>query len=180
MLLEPTLFREYHPEGVLLISCGAFHTAILARAGPSSHKKEVLIFGSNAEGQLGLGSEVESADEPASVTSLGHLLEVLEEVRCGAFHTLVRTSDGRIFSWGLNTHGQCGLGQLPVGDVYSDRVWIPEEVEALRGLTVASIKAGAWHSMALTSNGQIFSWGYGEAIRVRVKDNQLGLMNPDS
>lgn len=33
----------------------------------------------------------------------------LAQVSCGARHTLAVTSDGQLFAWGDNRHGQCGL-----------------------------------------------------------------------
>ena len=36
-------------------------------------------------------------------------------ISCGAEHVLILSTDGRLFSWGRNRYGECGLGhQKPV------------------------------------------------------------------
>ena len=40
----------------------------------------------------------------------------------------------------------------------------------LDGIAIADIAAGGWHSIALTSDGQIYVWGRGEYGRLGVGD----------
>jgi len=47
---------------------------------------------------------------------------------------------------------------------------IPEKVVDLDGIPIADIAAGGWHSLALTSDGQIYVWGRGEYGRLGVGD----------
>ena len=38
---------------------------------------------------------------------------LLLQVSCGAFHSLLLTANGTVFSWGSNVHGQLGHPQVP-------------------------------------------------------------------
>ena len=66
------------------------------------------------------------------------------------------TRSGAVFAWGSNSHGQLGLGDT------TDRVW-PVQVTTLRSLRVlpGGVRAGLEHTLALTEEGGVFSWGSG-------------------
>ena len=73
-------------------------------------------MGFNGDGRLGLASSasleasgIDGKREPTLVEALRGICVV--EVAAGLNHTLARTADGRIFSWGGNEHGQIGLGR---------------------------------------------------------------------
>jgi E3 ubiquitin-protein ligase HERC2 len=59
---------------------------------------------------------------------------------------------GRVFSFGRWNCGCLGHGS---GGSQLD----PKEVEALRGVDVASVSAGGWRVLALTYTGGVYSWG---------------------
>ena len=64
--------------------------------------------------------------------------------------------DGRIFSWGSNQFGQCGIGDR------ASRVSTPQQVTSLQGLPVSQIAAGGNHSFILSISGALFGWGKNE------------------
>ena len=72
-------------------------------------------------------------------------------IAAGAGHSLALTSDGRVWAWGSNSNGQLGNGQLGVDAV------IPVPVQGLNN--VRQVSAGAGHSLALTSDGRVWTWG---------------------
>eukprot|EP00752_Nemacystus_decipiens_P014841 g13213.t1 len=69
--------------------------------------------GAAAGAGTGEGAGVDAAARPfwlkapARVEALAR--ENVVQVSCGAKHTLVVTADGRLFAWGDNRYGQCGL-----------------------------------------------------------------------
>lgn len=74
-----------------------------------------------------------------------------DTVAGGAGHTLVvKTTDGTLWAWGDNTHGQLGNGSRGPGRT-------PSLVPGLSG--VVAVAAGARHSLALTSDGSVWAWG---------------------
>jgi len=77
----------------LQVSCGGKHTLLL------TEELEVLSFGVGEFGHLGTGSTVDSL-VPAPLVSLESMDVV--QVAAGYDHSLVLTSDGRVFSWGRN------------------------------------------------------------------------------
>ncbi|CAM1306969.1 RCCD1 (predicted) [Pycnogonum litorale] len=96
-------------------------------------------------------------------------VDVVEDVRCGLEHFLILTETGRIYGYGLNSRGQLGSGCAV--DVTCSAT--PSLIEALHGIKVTSIDCGAWHSVALTEFGDVYTWGWNES-------GQLGLVNDDA
>ena len=97
-------------ERVRQASAGSVHSAVVTEAG------ELYTMGCNGEGRLGLGSSAVGVDGTHQCKPEPKLVEALRgipvvEVAAGLDHTLARSADGRIFSWGSNEHGQTGLGR---------------------------------------------------------------------
>ncbi|WP_295456262.1 CARDB domain-containing protein [uncultured Thiodictyon sp.] len=72
----------------------------------------------------------------------------------GEAHTVALKTDGSLWAWGENAHGQLGNGQL--GDVITASQLTP--VKILTG--VAAVAAGAYHTLALTTDGKLWAWGW--------------------
>jgi len=85
----------------------------------------------------------------------------VSSVSCGRCHSLVLSAIGVVFSCGLGNHGQLGHGSLDSEP--SLRV-----IEALEGVTMMSVCAGGWHSVALSDAGDVYVWGWNDV-------GQLGL-----
>jgi len=62
------------------------------------------------------------------------------------------TNRTEVWSWGKNAYGQLGIGDM------KERLE-PVLVEKLNGKDVCSIACGAYHSLAITSHCQVYSWG---------------------
>ncbi|GMF80143.1 unnamed protein product [Phytophthora fragariaefolia] len=82
--------------------------------------------------------------------------QIITQVACGAFHTLVTDLNGHVFAWGSNSRGQ--LGFLPSISPLT-AVASPSVVTELRGTYMSSVACGEYHSLALSSDGRVFSWG---------------------
>ncbi|KAK3376731.1 regulator of chromosome condensation 1/beta-lactamase-inhibitor protein II [Lasiosphaeria ovina] len=90
--------------------------------------------------------------------------EKVVDITGGLDHCLLLTSKGRVFSAASSTvdfpsKGQLGIPGLtwqtrPEGPYYQ-----PHEVKALRGSPIKAIAAGDFHSLALDSDGNMFSFG---------------------
>ncbi|KAG8134391.1 hypothetical protein E2320_007524 [Naja naja] len=84
------------------------------------------------------------------------------QVACGHYHSIALTKDGRVFSWGQNSHGQLGLGkELPSQAT-------PCNISSLAGIPLAQVAAGGAHSFVLSHSGVVYGWGRNNA-------HQLGL-----
>ncbi|GAM28779.1 hypothetical protein SAMD00019534_119550 [Acytostelium subglobosum LB1] len=125
------------------VATGMSHAVAVTEEG------EVFGWGSSQHGQLGLGmmTDVVTVDTSKPVRIGESLLaEYVIKVACGAFHTLVLTSTGYLYSWGLNDYGQ--TGPEGVGGITSvpHRMRIPQRGKD--GSTIMSIAAGGRSSMA--------------------------------
>ena len=76
------------------------------------------------------------------------ILEDVVDVSAGNLHTLALQSDGTLWAWGSNQHGQIGNGTF-------DHVYYPVVIME----DVIAISAGDSHSMAITSDGTLWAWG---------------------
>jgi alpha-tubulin suppressor-like RCC1 family protein len=126
---------------------------------------ELYAFGSNGSGQLGNGtSDTGAHATPGAVTLAGDTGQILQAA-AGFGFSLARTSDDQIWSWGSNQYGQLGATNN-VGTATANPTPLP--VTPSHTGAIISIAAGVQHALALTSSGQVLSWGddtYGQLGR---------------
>jgi alpha-tubulin suppressor-like RCC1 family protein len=128
-------------SGVVAIAAGAEHGLALKSDGT------VWAWGYNVVGQLGNGT-VKSSDVPVQVSGLSSVIAIA----AGTDHSLALKSDGTVWAWGDNEDGE--LGNYPFTLENSD---VPVQVSGLS--SVAAIAAGSAFSMALKSDGTVWTWG---------------------
>ncbi len=134
------------PEGatVTAIAAGDDHVVALTSTGG------LLAWGYNQYGQVGDATTTDR-EVPVAV----HLPSgtTVTAIGAGAGHSLAVTSAGRVLSWGYNNTGQLGLGDR------NDRN-VPTEVPLPADATFTAVAGGSAHSLALASDGRMWSWGY--------------------
>lgn len=140
------------------VACGQDFTMAL------TDKGRVLSWGNNSNGQIGHPISDIIHHRPRNIKFFNDLNVI--QVCCGMQHSLALTTDGRLFSWGNNSHGQLGVGK----NVANAADELPNLVTALLGVPLVAISAGAHHSMALGFSGAVFGWG-------KNSFGQLGLDN---
>jgi len=113
---------------------------------------EVYTWGEGKFGRLGHGAE-RNCHSPRLVESL--LGKRPRQIACGGFHSAVITHDGKMYTFGGGEHGQLGHG---------DKVnkLRPTLVQALENIVLQQITCGWSHSVALTTNGEVYTWGNGD------------------
>ncbi|XP_043498025.1 uncharacterized protein LOC122521394 isoform X1 [Polistes fuscatus] len=134
-------FRNMEME-VFSVSCGHCHTLAVTNNG-------IYAWGSSKYGQLGLG-KVLQCSSPELITSLAQ--EMIIDAVAGQYHSMALTADGRVFTWGWGVHGQLGHGN-------TDKRNIPTLVNSLLGIFIKHISAGHAHSLALSDEGIVYSFG---------------------
>ena len=135
------------------ITAGLLSSVELTRTGTLS------AWGNNSYGQLGTGNTT-SSSVPVPVSALSGVTAV----GAGNYHALAVRTDGTVTAWGLNNAGQ-------LGDATTTNRAAPVTVKALTGVTAVAaggLPGYAGHSVALKSDGTVWTWGYG-------KSGQLGL-----
>ena len=86
--------------GVNHISAGESHSAAITK------NKRVYFWGNGSFGRLGTGFEYNQI-EPTRVDDLDD--KEIVNISCGAFHTLVLSRDGTMYSFGQNKYGKLGI-----------------------------------------------------------------------
>ncbi|TKS72961.1 putative E3 ubiquitin-protein ligase HERC4 [Collichthys lucidus] len=109
----------------------------------------VFSWGRNDCGQLGVGDR-KDRHTPTSVCSLNMKKSV--HVSCGEDHTAVLTKTGVVFTFGSGQHGQLGHNS------FSDELR-PRLVAELWGAKVSKIACGRHHTVVLTDNKRVYSFG---------------------
>jgi alpha-tubulin suppressor-like RCC1 family protein len=113
----------------------------------------IYTCGHGAGGRLGLNDEAPRSKFVGPLSTLEGI--VVTNLVCGSKHTLVLSRKGLVFSWGYNQYGQVGHGDHGLAD------WEPRPIKGLTGFKVVQVSAGEDHSVALTDNNEVFSWGRG-------------------
>ena len=132
-------------SGVTAISAGAEQDLALLEDGT------VMAWGQNALGELGDGT-TETRFVPVAVSGLSSVTAISAGQ---AGFSLALVSDGTVKAWGYNYYGQLGNGTTnTTGCTCSD---VPVTVSELA--RVKHVSGGAYHSLALLSNGTVMSWG---------------------
>ncbi|MEI6580067.1 MAG: InlB B-repeat-containing protein, partial [Eubacteriales bacterium] len=68
------------------------------------------------------------------------------------------SSEGKVYSWGYNAYGQLGDGTII--SRLSPVCISNDPTNLLYGKTVTALRKGDWHTVALDSDGKLYTWGY--------------------
>ncbi|KAL0488313.1 E3 ubiquitin-protein ligase HERC [Acrasis kona] len=125
-------------------SSGYYHSMLITSSG------SVFGFGLNNLGQAGF---VGTYRIPFPVNIPGG--KTAKVVHAGGFHSLVITNDNLLYSTGSNLNGALGIGN------YNDTAGftLVDYSGALSGKTIVSVKGGLRHTLCITSDNKIFSFG---------------------
>lgn len=145
-------FSLFQDEVIYEMALGWGHSLALTSSG------RLFSWGKNDSGQLGNGSN-QPSQIPIDITSRLRLQanDRIISIAAGSSHSALLTIEGRLFMWGRNVYGQLGdrsnsSKNTPI-DITSNFNLMPTE-------TISSVALGWGHSIALTSFGRLFTWGY--------------------
>lgn len=137
-------------ETVTAISAGGSTSAALTASG------KVYAWGDGGQGQRGDGT-FSPAQTPWPVDTSGVLNgKTITKISVGGNHMLARSSEGKVYAWGLNNSGQLGNGS---GTAQFPTPSAVDMTGVLSGKTVTAVSAGSDFSLALTSEGKVYAWG---------------------
>jgi alpha-tubulin suppressor-like RCC1 family protein len=129
------------------IAAGGLHTIAIDQDGV------LWGWGANSEGSAGTGDGATPVRYPTRITVPARFTDVA----AAGLHSLALDDTGTIWGWGRNDDGQVGDGGAPFD------VMTPRAISS--GVVFTAISAGDFHSAALDSEGNIWTWGldaYGE------------------
>jgi alpha-tubulin suppressor-like RCC1 family protein len=122
-------------------SCGVSHTMALKSDGT------LWAWGLNNLGQLGNGTSFPNQSSPVQIGTRNDWVDISS----GYAHSLALRNDGSLWSWGYNGTGE--LGQ----NISSFSITSPVQVGG--DTNWSKIAGGAGNSLALRTNGTLWSWG---------------------
>eukprot|EP01133_Synstelium_polycarpum_P012792 gene12792-15011_t len=182
--MTPRVVEGLRGHDIVSIGAGFDHSIAVTKSG------HVFGWGYNVEGQIGQKvveySRVDVANDgevgdtstmiPDTEFPTPTLVPGLETVKiarvvCGYDSTFLISARGNVYAMGNNETGTLGLGDETLGRVTTPaKVQVPEKIKSLSCgathallLSVAQVACGGSHSLALTTDGQVYSWGDGEA-----------------
>lgn len=117
-------------------------------------------------------STTEAAFSAGAPSSQRHILSysakfshpIPRDVGSTTLYPLSCPSELIVYSWGRGEDGQLGIGDTSDQDV-------PTYVDSLRGVGVKQIACGSGHTVVLTGEGEVYTWGRGDDGRLGHGDN---------
>nr|XP_020447352.1 probable E3 ubiquitin-protein ligase HERC3 isoform X6 [Monopterus albus] len=140
--LSPCQHAVLGGRGLKEVVCGGQHSVFLL------HDGSVYTCGSNSCGQLG---HDKSGSSPELVGALD--TQKITMVSSGRAHSMAVNEQGQVFAWGAGEGGQLGLGTSETA------VRIPRLVKRLCDHQISQVMCGNQHCIALSRDGQLFTWG---------------------
>lgn len=145
------------------IIAGYLHSLAIDSSG------QVYAWGHNGSGQLGNNTVASSPIAiNLSATQFSGAInllygQVFRDISAGRDHSLAIDSSGQLYAWGAGSLGQLGNNVLS-----SSRIAINLSTLQLSGgvtnqlqnQTFRSIVAGYYHNLAISSSGQLYTWGH--------------------
>jgi alpha-tubulin suppressor-like RCC1 family protein len=175
LLTAPRRVEWSSPQIVIEVCCGWQFSA--ARA----HSGQVFTWGDNRKGQCGQNKIVfqKTVQVPTCVplTFEDCRTTSIIQIACGWSHMLALGKSGSVFSWGRSDMGQLGVddeqlllqkkhqkkqGRAGGGGGGQMIFKISMPVKQKLKNRIIQIACGSEHSMAVTSGGDLYSWGWGE------------------
>ncbi|VDN11397.1 unnamed protein product [Dibothriocephalus latus] len=164
---------EYVP---FAIACGRAHTLVACKPRASDGPHRIYSFGNNTYGQCArqvIRDEIYSS-ENATITQVPapETLTAVKQVVCGQDHSLVLTEDGHVFSAGLGTDGQTGLGNTDCVDQ------LTRVRGAIKDVFIEQLSSRGDTVLALSRCGRLFAWGNNEYGQIWTIPDEIQVIEP--
>nr|XP_033804087.1 RCC1 and BTB domain-containing protein 1 isoform X1 [Geotrypetes seraphini]XP_033804088.1 RCC1 and BTB domain-containing protein 1 isoform X1 [Geotrypetes seraphini]XP_033804089.1 RCC1 and BTB domain-containing protein 1 isoform X1 [Geotrypetes seraphini]XP_033804091.1 RCC1 and BTB domain-containing protein 1 isoform X1 [Geotrypetes seraphini]XP_033804092.1 RCC1 and BTB domain-containing protein 1 isoform X1 [Geotrypetes seraphini]XP_033804093.1 RCC1 and BTB domain-containing protein 1 isof len=146
------IFSLLSPQEVISIRKACVFGASANEALYVTHNDEVFVFGLNSNNCLGTGDN-QSTIVPRKLEALCG--KKIRRLSYGTGpHVLLCTEDGEVYAWGHNGYSQLGNGTTTQG--VSPLLICTN----LLNKKVQEVACGSHHSVTLTSDGEVYGWGY--------------------
>ncbi|EDW72399.1 uncharacterized protein Dwil_GK20738 [Drosophila willistoni] len=129
-------------------------------------QNDILVWGSNKNYNLGLGTEQSSTSAPQAVDFFRKANIWIEKVALGAYHSLFLDKKGHLYAVGHGKGGRLGNGNensLPA----PKRVKLPSKIQ---DDSIICISTSRQHSLVLTQRSMVFACGINTDHQLGVRD----------
>ncbi len=145
---------------VISVGTGSGHSCALLE------NNTVKCWGRNMAGELGQGNTAKIGDEPGEMgsnldnVSVGNIGALAIDLAVGNNHNCVIRGDNTLACWGLNAHGQLGVGDTEtIGDNSTEMGAFLRTVDLGSNRTAVQVVAGGSHTCAILDSGFVKCWG---------------------
>lgn len=157
---KPTRISEL--ENIVQIVAGKDHILAL------DNKGIVYAWGNGQQFQLGRKILERSMMTSLEPRSFG--LKNIKFIGSGEFHSFAISTKGKVYTWGLNQYGQCGLDKnIDDGAV----VMKPTEIKSLTDKDIVFVTGGEHNSLALSSSGDVYTFGRYDMKEIGIEKEKL-------
>ncbi|RIA94469.1 regulator of chromosome condensation 1/beta-lactamase-inhibitor protein II [Glomus cerebriforme] len=156
-----TRYISFEHLTIVDIAAGVDHALALTKEG------DVYAWGSNEAYRL--GKKLSERRSPKTLRPFNLGLKHIVRLYAGAYHNFAIDNNGKVWVFGFNNMGQCGLGA-------SKQIIIPPERHSFFnkiGQRVEEFAAGEHHTLARMQDGQVFSFGRTDYGQLGLGDNVL-------
>ena len=136
-------------DDAVSVSFGYFHGAAITADG------SLYMWGGNSSGQRGDGELIDDNTtlyDPNYIPNPEKVLEDVDSVSLGAYHSSAIKKDRRLYLW-----GDCNEGKIGFGSRFMTKCPLPWKIMD----DTASVSLGVSHSAAITTDGILYLWGSG-------------------
>ncbi|XP_042036401.1 protein RCC2-like [Salvia splendens] len=157
---RPTFVSQLSKHNIVRAGAGRSHSVVVTADGLS------FAFGWNKHGQLGSGS---TKNECEILPVRCQVTEVKSAVCGGEFTAWLTSVEGSsIMTAGLPQYGQLGHGSNNEYNTKDSSVRLayeaqprPRAIASLSGETIVKAACGTNHTVAVTKDGHVYTWGFG-------------------
>mmetsp|Transcript_51023 Transcript_51023/g.84714 ORF Transcript_51023/g.84714 Transcript_51023/m.84714 type:complete len:612 (+) Transcript_51023:14-1849(+) len=141
--------KESEPIKVQSIYCADSNSYCIDKDG------HLWSWGRNEFGELGTGERrAKWRSDPQIIQFFKKHKTQIRKICCGSDHVLVLDASGKVYSWGFGRYGCCGHGED------TNHRFTPELIKALERYFIVDVSCGSTHSIAVSDQGDLWSWGY--------------------
>ncbi|GAB2284542.1 hypothetical protein Dimus_018996 [Dionaea muscipula] len=153
--LQPRVIQPFRRKGihVVRVSAGDEHVVALDSCG------YVYTWGKGYCGALGHGDEIDKTT-PSFLSSLKSHIAV--QVCASKRKTFVLSDTGSVYGFGWMAFGSLGFPDKGA----SDKVTRPRVLDSLRSHHISQVSTGLYHTVVVTSKGQMFGFGDNERAQL--------------
>ncbi|XP_026048953.1 serine/threonine-protein kinase Nek8 [Astatotilapia calliptera] len=154
---QPKIVEALLGYELIQVSCGASHVLAV------TNEREVFAWGRGDNGRLGLGTQ-DTHNSPQQVCLPGDF--EAQRVVCGVDCSMIISNQHSIVACGSNRFNKLGLDMItageepnPLNQVEEVHSYTPVQSAPLNTEKIVYIDIGTAHSVAVTENGQCFTFG---------------------
>ncbi len=130
-----------------------------------TQNSKAYVWGRNYERQLGLGDTTDRYT-PTKNTILEQIIQDnggvdnILTLKTSYYHNILIFKNGKAYVWGLNGHGQLGLGDTNERDTPTENTQLEQIIQDNDGVNnILTLETGTIYNILIFKNGKAYVWG---------------------